>query len=105
MIMPKQRVFLVVTAFEVALLVTLVVHGRLSLDQRQLHELPAKRALVRHLGLTDLAIWTEARYTRNPSQADLFSAFQDFPSSLEHFPAGSIVPAPLSEKVSATAGR
>jgi hypothetical protein len=45
---------------------------------------------VRELGLTDLALFTEARYTRNPSQADLHSAFQDHPMALEHFPSGSI---------------
>ena len=52
---------------------------------------PAMQQLVGELQLTDLALWTEARYTRHPSQADLFSPFQDFPSSLEHFPAGSII--------------
>ena len=36
------------------------------------------------LGLTDLALFTEARYTRHPSQADLQSAFQDHPVALEH---------------------
>lgn len=50
-----------------------------------------RRLTVSALKLTDLSIWTEARYTRHPSQADLFSPFQDFPSSLEHFPAGSII--------------
>jgi hypothetical protein len=53
-----------------------------------------KREIVTQLMLTDVAYWTEARYTRNPSQADTFSAFQDFPSSLEHFPAGSIIAPP-----------
>jgi hypothetical protein len=47
------------------------------------------RAEVERLRLTDLCLFTEARYTRNPSQADLHSAFQDHPFSLEHFPAGS----------------
>ena len=50
-----------------------------------------KRDTVKKLMLTDFALWTEARYTRNPSQADLFSPFQDFPSSIDHFPAGSII--------------
>jgi hypothetical protein len=36
--------------------------------------------------LTDLAWFTEARYTRHLSQADLHSAFQDGPGALEHFP-------------------
>ncbi|MBL8253574.1 MAG: hypothetical protein JNJ76_08245, partial [Candidatus Competibacter sp.] len=30
----------------------------------------ASRALVRELGLSDLSLFTEARYTRHPSQAD-----------------------------------
>ena len=50
--------------------------------------------LVRKLGLTDLALFTEARYTRHPSQADLNSAFQDHPLALEHFPTGSLVGPP-----------
>ena len=52
---------------------------------------PLKRELVRRLGLTDLSLWSEARYTRHPSQADLFTAFQDYPGAFDHFPAGSIV--------------
>jgi hypothetical protein len=49
--------------------------------------------LVARLDLTDLAIFTEARYTRHASQADLHSAFQDHPLAMEHFPNGSLVPA------------
>lgn len=30
----------------------------------------ASRALVRELGLSDLSLFTEARYTRHPTQAD-----------------------------------
>lgn len=50
--------------------------------------------LVEQLGLTDLCLFTEARYTRHPSQADLHSAFQDHPLGLEHFPSGSLLPPP-----------
>ncbi len=50
-----------------------------------------REALVRALGLTDLALCSEARYTRNPTQADLFSAFQDYPGAFEHFPTGAII--------------
>ena len=57
----------------------------------QHQQIPAKRQLVQRLGLTDLAIWGEARYTRHPSQADLFTAFQDYPGAFDHFPAGSII--------------
>jgi hypothetical protein len=50
--------------------------------------------LVAGLGLTDLALFTEARYTRHLTQADLHSAFQDHPLALDHFPSGSLVPPP-----------
>jgi hypothetical protein len=49
---------------------------------------------VSRLGLTDLALFTEARYTRHPSQADLHSAFQDHPLAFEHFPTGSLIAPP-----------
>jgi hypothetical protein len=54
----------------------------------------ATAALVERLGLTDLVLFTEARYTRHPTQADLQSAFQDHPVALEHFPTGSLMPPP-----------
>ena len=57
-------------------------------------KLQQRARLVRALGLTDLALFTEARYTRHPTQADLHSAFQDHPMALEHFPSGSIQPPP-----------
>ena len=46
---------------------------------------------VRDLDLTDLALFTEARYIRHLSQADRHTPFQDHPLSLEHFPSGSII--------------
>jgi len=46
------------------------------------------------LELTDLCLFTESRYTRHLSQTDLYSAFQDHPVSLEHFPAGSVAGPP-----------
>jgi hypothetical protein len=55
------------------------------------HKLAARRQLVGVLSLTDLSLWTEARYTRHPAMADLFSPFQDHPGAFEHFPAGSLM--------------
>jgi hypothetical protein len=65
---------------------------------RALHVPAARlvRGLVEQLQLTDLSLFTEARYTRHPSQADLHSAFMDHPLALEHFPSGSLVPPPGS---------
>ena len=96
MMLTKSRLFLVITAAQILVLIGLFIRFQVVLEVRMAEELPQKRELVRRLELTDLAIWTEARYTRHPSQADFFSAFQDGPSSLEHFPAGSVVGVPES---------
>ncbi len=53
-----------------------------------------EKKLVNDLGITDICLFTEARYTRHPSQSDLHSAFQDHPMALEHFPSGSLVSPP-----------
>jgi len=50
--------------------------------------------IAQDLGLTDLCLFTEARYTRHLSQTDLYSAFQDHPMAFEHFPSGSMVKPP-----------
>ena len=64
-------------------------------EKQRASEIVAMRSMATKLDLTDLALFTEARYTRHPSQADLHSAFQDHPLALEHFPSGSlIVPRP-----------
>lgn len=52
------------------------------------------QALAKGVGLTDPAMFTEARYARHASQADRHAAFQDHPMALEHFPAGSLMPPP-----------
>ena len=50
--------------------------------------------LVTRLRLSDVVLFTEARYTRHLTQADLHSAFQDHPVALEHFPSGALLPPP-----------
>jgi hypothetical protein len=68
-----------------------VTTGLLIASSTGVIDLTEKRQLVQALGITDLSLSSEARYTRHPSQADLFSAFQDFPAAFEHFPTGSII--------------
>jgi hypothetical protein len=53
-----------------------------------------KAEMVRRLELTDLCLFTDARYTRHPSVADIHTPFQDYPLSLDHFPSGSIIAPP-----------
>ena len=69
------------------LLVLIDAHFRQKANLKSIY---ARAAIVKKLELTDLCLFTEARYTRHLTQADLHSAFQDSPMSMEHFPAGSI---------------
>ena len=69
------------------------LHAALSAPA-QTARMAASARLVGQAGLTDLALFTEARYARHPSQADLHTAFQDNPMSFDHFPSGSFVPRP-----------
>jgi hypothetical protein len=41
------------------------------------------------LGLTDLCVATEARYTRHPAISDPGAPRMDHPGAIEHFPTGS----------------
>lgn len=85
----KYRFFGWLLGVEALVLVSLTLSGGFSATSPAPVRLD-NRDLAQLLVLTDLAIWTEARYTRHPSQADFFSAFQDSPAALEHFPAGAL---------------
>ena len=71
----------------------LAVSSRVSVS-RFLREGRDLNEITSALKLTDISFTNDARYTRHPSQADLFSAFQDYPGSIEHFPSGSVIPPP-----------
>ncbi len=71
------------------LLFFLMIHPTLVGRQHEDRQRTARK-MVRELHLTDICLFTEARYTRHLSQADLHSAFQDLPTSFEHFPSGSL---------------
>ncbi len=40
-----------------------------------------------HLGLSDLALSTEARYTRHPATSDSVVVSMDHPGAIDHFPS------------------
>jgi hypothetical protein len=66
---------------------------------RELEEAAAVQAIaVGGLGLTDLCIATEARYTRNPAVSDPVAPFMDHPGAIEHFPTGSFWQPPPAAK-------
>ncbi len=103
--MSRSRSFGAFTAVGLATVAALVLWANSEGRRWQREDLPRLRLLVTRLDLTDLALWTEARYTRHPSQTDLFSAFQDFPAAPEHFPSGSITgPPPALRGTGETSG-
>lgn len=76
-----------------------VLFAALMLDVRRSQDkskafTDANAEMVHRLMLTDLCLFTEARYTRNPSLTDIHSPFQDNPLALDHFPSGSLVSPP-----------
>ena len=89
----KSTAFFLFTLGSVILLVLLLWSGRYASGEAGAMQ-EASRVLVQKLQLTDLCLFTEARYTRHPSMADLHSAFQDHPLALDHFPSGSLVAPP-----------
>lgn len=97
--MIRARNFLVLTGVLLLVLTALLISGEVRSRHFADTTAPALKRLTASLGLTDLAIWTEARYTRHPSQADRFSAFQDLPGAFDHFPAGSIVTPPPTDPI------
>jgi len=99
----RSRIVFALVAAEIAVCVALAAAGALiESGARERGGRPAPSpagpvdlpGLVAHLGLTDLALVSDASYCRHPTQADRFAPFSDHPGALEHFPAGSLVPPP-----------
>jgi len=92
--MTRAWTYLGLTAALVLVLTGLLAAGEGRARDFDRNQAPRLARLAGQLDLTDLALWTEARYTRHPSQADRFTPFQDMPGSFDHFPAGSIIAPP-----------
>lgn len=89
--MRKSTFFLIyVSGLTIFFCFLLVLHTDFSANDCRIRREDAGR-LVREHGITDLCLFTEARYTRHISQADYHAPFQDHPMSMDHFPTGSIV--------------
>lgn len=91
--MRKSTAFILVSIINVTLLALLILHARYR-QTADATELATDAEMVRELQLTDLCLFTEARYTRHPAMADRHAPFQDHPLALEHFPSGSLVSPP-----------
>jgi len=91
--MTKSNLFLSGMAILLIVFCLMFVHA--AVVQRKADPVLKKRAeMVEDLEITDLCLFTEARYTRHPVMADVNTPFQDFPFSIEHYPTGSLVAPP-----------
>ena len=86
----KSDTFLWYVAANVLVVSLLFTHALFERKKALPHLLNGIK-MVHDYQLTDLCLFTDARYTRHPSMADLNTAFQDHPLSLEHFPSGSLI--------------
>jgi hypothetical protein len=89
----KSTLFVLFTVVNLLLFAVLMLHAHTAQGRTEARLLSCS-LIVKDLQITDLCLFTEARYTRHPSMSDPHSAFQDHPLSLDHFPSGSLVPAP-----------
>jgi len=95
--MRKSTVFVIFTACNMALIAVMALYTLYS-EMAAVPSRQRRAVMVKELRLTDLCLFTEARYTRNPAMADLNAPFQDHPGALEHFPSGSLVTPPRRER-------
>lgn len=65
----------------------IVAHAQYQLKAYQ-QTIYIRQKITKKIGLPDLAITTAARYLRHYSLTDINTPFQDYPGSLDHFPAG-----------------
>jgi len=89
---PSRILLIIILCFFVADISLYMNSLRLKHEIRSDEEI--QKIAVAGLGLTDLCVATEARYTRNPAVTDPMAPFMDHPGAIEHFPTGSFWAAP-----------
>ena len=91
---PSHKLFIL-------LLVLIIIDSMLYLHAKRLSrdlkkDQTVQAISVAALGLTDLCVATEARYTRHPAVSDPLAPFMDHPGAIEHFPTGSFWSVPTN---------
>ena len=92
--MRPSHIFILTILFLLLLDTALYSHVRFQQATVQQPSAQLNDVVTAGLGLTDLCLTTEARYTRHPAVSDPIAPFMDHPGALEHFPSGSFWAAP-----------
>ena len=87
--MRPAHIFVLIIVFLLVLDTALYFHVRFQQETGQRYAARLNDIVTAGLGLTDLCLATEARYTRHPAVSDPLAPFMDHPSAMEHFPTGS----------------
>ncbi len=85
--MRPSTLFAVVVFMLATVAVAISIHGR-QRAQGEMGVYALRDNLTREIGLTDICLATEARYTRHPAVTDDIAPFMDYPAAQEHFPTG-----------------
>jgi hypothetical protein len=64
-----------------------IVHVQNVKKDRSAEILPVAQCMTAVLGLSDLCLSTEARYTRHPAVSDRIAMGMDHPGAIDHFPS------------------
>ena len=95
--MRPTHVFAVIIVFLIGFDASLYIHVLLQRENVQRPAALINDIVTSGLGLTDLCIATEARYTRHPAVSDSVTPFMDHLGAIEHFPTGSFWVAPRNQ--------
>jgi hypothetical protein len=87
--MRPAHIFFLIIFFLIGLDAVLYFHVRSQQQTWQRSAVLLNNIVTAGLGLTDLCLSTEARYTRHPAVSDPIAPFMDYPGAIEHFPTGS----------------
>ena len=96
--MRPSHILLVIILFFLILDSVLYLHAS-RLRETLRSDYAVQAIAVAGLGLSDLCVATEARYTRHPAVSDAMVPFMDHPGAIEHFPTGSFWAAPANNKL------
>lgn len=78
---------LLVVLLVLSILGGVVGHSVLAKRRGQAEDFRMFQGMVASLGLSDLALSTEARYTRHPAVSDPVVVSMDHPGAIDHFPS------------------
>ena len=96
--MRPSHILLIILLFFFFIDTSLFIHSRRLEKELQADE-EIQKIVVAGLGLTDLCVATEARYTRHPAVSDPMAPFMDRPGALKPFPNGSFWAVPPNKSM------